>query len=160
MPDPTPTPNPNAPPSLPPEACDLERHLPHLMKKICLLWGDRDFEPFAANLIMDSRDGKRQGLPWGAAQEILFLTELVVAKRAVVAASMTGQPFRQVFRHMQANAEAAAGMAPVNRTAQWNDPMANAEREKERRDGPALGGRGGKRPAKAKKGWLAKLFGG
>src|SRR5947209_3300967 len=84
----------------------LER-LPHITKRVCLLWGHPEFDAFTSHLLMDSRDGKRQGLPWEVAEELLFLAELRVVKRAIIASGVTGQPFWEVFNQMLANAEAA-----------------------------------------------------
>ena len=53
----------------PAEACALEK-LPHITKRVCLLWGHPEFDAFTSHLMMDSRDGKRQGLPWDVAEEI------------------------------------------------------------------------------------------
>jgi hypothetical protein len=100
-------------------ASALER-LPHITKRVCLLWGHPEFDAFTSHLLMDSRDGKRQGLPWDVAEELLFLAELRVVKRAIVAAGVTGQPFWEVFNQMMANAEAAA--AKVQHEA-WDDPL-------------------------------------
>lgn len=47
---------------------------------------------------MDSRDGGRQGLPWEAAMDLLFLAELSIAKRALVASAVTGLPFPQMLQ--------------------------------------------------------------
>ena len=94
--------------------------LPHITKRVCLLWGHPEFDAFTSHLLMDSRDGKRQGLPWEVAEELLFLAELRVVKRAIVAAGVTGQPFWEVFNQMMANAEAAA--ARVQHEA-WDDPQ-------------------------------------
>jgi hypothetical protein len=115
----------------------LER-LPHITKRVCLLWGHPEFDAFTSHLLMDSRDGKRQGLPWDVAEEILFLSELRVVKRAIVAAGVTGQPFWEVFNQMLANAEAA--QAQLQNEA-WDDPMTNTKR------------------VRAKKSWLTRLFG-
>src|SRR6266849_9849990 len=105
----------------PAEACALER-LPHITKRVCLLWGHPEFDAFTSHLMMDSRDGKRQGLPWDVAEEILFLAELRVVKRAIVASGVTGQPFWETFHKMLANAEAAAQKL---QNAEWSDPLAN-----------------------------------
>ena len=101
----------------------LER-LPHITKRVCLLWGHPEFDAFTSHLLMDSRDGKRQGLPWDVAEELLFLAELRVVKRAIVAAGVTGQPFWEVFNQMMANAEAAA--AKLQHEA-WDDPLMNRD---------------------------------
>jgi len=97
----------------------LER-LPHITKRVCLLWQHAEFDAFTSHLLMDSRDGKRQGLPWDVAEELLFLAELRVVKRAIVAAGVTGQPFWEVFNQMLANAEAA--QARMQHEA-WDDPL-------------------------------------
>src|SRR5262245_33733643 len=49
--------------------------MPHLVERICLLWGQGqgEFESYANRLMLDSRDGARKGLPWHCAEEIMFL---------------------------------------------------------------------------------------
>ena len=140
----------------------LER-LPHISKRVCLLWGHPEFDAFTSHLLMDSRDGKRQGLPWDVAEEILFLAELRVVKRAIVASGVTGQPFWEVFNQMMANAEAAA--ARLQHEA-WDDPLMNKDVSRTLRpEGefsrpPAdLTRTNTKRLPPAKKGWLTRLFG-
>jgi hypothetical protein len=92
-------------PALPSDACGLER-LPHVMNKLCLLWGRPECEAYISGLIMDSRDGKRQGLPWEAAMELMFLAELSIGRRALVASAATGVPFGQMLQRFRE-------MAPV-----------------------------------------------
>ena len=146
----------------------LER-LPHITKRVCLLWQHPEFDAFTSHLLMDSRDGKRQGLPWDVAEELLFLAELRVVKRAIVASGVTGQPFWEVFNQMMANAEAAA--ARMQHEA-WDDPLMNKDVGRAVR----LEGEFTRPPAdltrtntnltrtntkkmRVKKGWLARLFG-
>jgi hypothetical protein len=93
-------------PAIGSDACGLES-LPHVVNKVCLLWGQPECDAYINRLIMDSRDGKRQGLPWEAAVELLFLAELSVAKRALVASTVTGVPFPQMFERCRAQACAA-----------------------------------------------------
>ncbi len=146
-------------PDLSPEASALEARLPRLAHKVVALWGSLEFEPFVSDLILDARDGSRQGLPWEAAQELLFLMELSVARRAMVAAESTGMPFRQVFRQMMTNAEAAARQ---QQKKGWADPMSNAESSREMRIAENMHARdaGDSRQAPAKrKGFFARLFG-
>jgi len=50
---------------------------------------------------MDSRDGKRQGLPWEAAMELMFLAELSVARRTLIASAATGVPFPQMLQRLR-----------------------------------------------------------
>ena len=140
----------------------LER-LPHITKRVCLLWGHPEFDAFTSHLMMDSRDGKRQGLPWDVAEELLFLAELRVVKRAIIAAGVTGQPFWDIFNQMLANAEAAA--ARMQHEA-WDDPQMNRDvgralrPEGEFTRPPAdLARTNTKRLRPAKKSWLDRLFG-
>jgi len=140
-------------------ASALER-LPHITKRVCLLWGHPEFDAFTSHLLMDSRDGKRQGLPWDVAEELLFLAELRVVKRAIVAAGVTGQPFWDVFNQMLANAEAA--QARLLHEA-WDDPLANKDFSRIKRNQtdftrpPVELDK--KKPRPAKKSWLTRLLG-
>jgi hypothetical protein len=52
----------------------LEQY-PHITKRIETLWGTRDCRKFLLELIADSRDGSRKGLPPEVAKEILLLIE-------------------------------------------------------------------------------------
>jgi len=141
------------------EACALEK-LPHIIKRVCLLWGHPEFDAFTSHLMMDSRDGKRQGLPWEVAEEILFLAELRVVKRAIVASGVTGEPFWDTFHKMLANAEAAQQKLQH----EWSDPLANRDFSRIRRDEtgftrpPADLAKTGRSRVK-KKSWLMRLFG-
>ncbi len=140
------------------EACALEK-LPHIIKRVCLLWGHPEFDAFTSHLMMDSRDGKRQGLPWEVAEEILFLAELRVVKRAIVASGVTGEPFWDTFHKMLANAEAAQKLQH-----EWSDPLANRDFSRIRRDEtdftrpPADLAKTGRSRVK-KRSWLMRLFG-
>ena len=139
----------------------LER-LPHISKRVCLLWGHPEFDAFTSHLLMDSRDGKRQGLPWDVAEELLFLAELRVVKRAIVAAGVTGQPFWEVFNQMLANAEAAA--ARLQHEA-WDDPLMNKDVSRTLRPAgeftrpPADLSRTNTKKVRVKKSWLTRLLG-
>lgn len=166
------------------EACALER-LPHIVKRMCLLWAHPEFDAFSAHLLMDSRDGQRAGLPWDVAEEILFLAELRVVKRAIVASDLTGQPFWETYQKMLENAEAEQ----QRRQAQaWNDPLSNTDTGRLKTDKsalnrasmpgkswspstsgksgtPSVSGKGGpgsvtgKNPVPKKKSWLGRLLG-
>lgn len=87
-------------PALPSEACGLER-LPHVLNKLCQLWGRPECEAYISRLIMDSRDGSRQGLPWEVAMELMFLGELSVGRRALAASATTGVPFPQMLKRLR-----------------------------------------------------------
>lgn len=106
--------------------CALEHRLPRIAQQCTQYWATPDFEPFVASLMMDSRDGGRQGLPWDAAQELLFLLEISIAKRAIVAAQTTGVPYRQVFQSMRNNAEEAA----KSTANAWSNPALNSDAQR------------------------------
>ena len=108
--------------------------MPHLTERVCLLWGQGEFETYVNRLIMDSRDGSRQGLPWEAAQELLFLAELSLAKRALRASEVTGMPFKQMFAQCLSNAEKIGqAFSPMTlapspaAVSHWSDPRANKD---------------------------------
>lgn len=144
----------------PQEACALER-LPHITKRVCLLWGLPEFDSFTSHLMMDSRDGNRQGLPWDVAEEILFLSELRVVKRAIVASGITGQPFWETFHKMLANVEAAQQKLQH----EWNDPLANRDFSRLKRDEPDFTppppelAKDARPKKKKRKSWLTRLLG-
>ena len=53
----------------------LERLFPRLAKQVVDFWGQREFEKFASDLIIDNR-GDRRGLPKEVLSDILFLYAL------------------------------------------------------------------------------------
>ena len=55
----------------------------HLTQKICAIWGSEDLDTFLSRLVMDARDGERQGLPMAVAGEILFLAQVNKRRRAI-----------------------------------------------------------------------------
>lgn len=55
----------------------------HLTQKVCLMWATPELDVFLSRLLMDARDGDRQGLPVEVASEILFLARTNKMVRAV-----------------------------------------------------------------------------
>ena len=110
----------------------LER-LPHLAARIQALWGETEFEPYVNRLLMESRDGNRQGLPWDVAQELFFLAEFHIARRALAAAETTGRPFPEMFAQCLAR---SVNPAPTGPTVihGWSDPMANKDARRMKRN--------------------------
>jgi len=135
----------------PAEASALEG-MPHLAQKICAIWGQPDFEPFVNQLIMDSRDGRRQGLPWDAALDMLFLVELSVARRALAASEKNGMHFKDVFDQLLAQSRAAASGGDP-----WADPgNKDVRRQRGERSRTRPSGEIGNLP---KKPWWQRLLG-
>jgi hypothetical protein len=48
---------------------------PHITKRIESLWGTQECRKFLLELISDSRDGQRQGLPTEVAKEIILVLQ-------------------------------------------------------------------------------------
>jgi hypothetical protein len=112
--------------SISPDASALE-HLSHVVRKICDLWGKEEFDNYVNSLIFDSRDGKRQGLPYDAVEDLLFLVELTVAKRALVASELTGMPFKQAFLQFLEKAQKSAQPEPGETRDPWSNPRDRQE---------------------------------
>ncbi|MDP2824705.1 MAG: hypothetical protein Q8O52_18740 [Sulfuritalea sp.] len=70
----------------------------HLQKKIELMWGTPELDVFVSRLIMDSRDGTRQGLPMEIATELLFLAEVNKMVRAIDTAKRLTLNLREAYR--------------------------------------------------------------
>ena len=141
------------------EGASAVEKLPHLTKKLCLLWEYPEFDSFCSHLLMDSRDGTRQGLPWEVAEEILFLADFRITKRALIASEVTGRPFWEIYQKMIANAEAEQQKAQA---VAWNDPLSNTNisRTKGEKTGQLQSTRGpDKSPPRKKKSWLTRLIG-
>jgi hypothetical protein len=69
-------------PNLPPEASAVER-INHLQQKICMLWAKDQLDTYLNEVLLDTRDGARQGLPVDVCSEMLFLQELNKRVRAI-----------------------------------------------------------------------------
>ena len=143
--------------------------MPHLVERICLLWGKAECESYLNGLLLDSRDGARRGLPWDAAQDLMFLAELSMAKRALHASEITGVPFAQMYARCQETAErggqaAKPGLSLAPKDDPWGDPRANANSKQVEKQVPATTASSGHRTteknrADQKTGWLGKLLG-
>ena len=142
-----------------PDASALER-MPHLARQICELWGKEEFESRLYGLIMDSRDGRRQGLPQDAVEELLFLADLTIARHALYASETTGMPFRQAYRmHLEKSRKFG-----VPQTGGGEDPWSNPHDGKEAgrmdRSAQGAGRSAANRPApRKKKSWWRRLIG-
>jgi hypothetical protein len=77
----------------------LER-IGHLTPKICALWGTAEFNVFFGKLLLDSRDGTRQGLPAEVATELAFLAETNKILRAINVSEQLGLKFDEAFRRV------------------------------------------------------------
>lgn len=89
------------------EEKDLPQHqrgledFPVLLKKITQLWRTDQIVPFMENLLVDDRDGRRQGFDLNAFRDILFLTNIAYDNRdsGAAAASEMDAPDWSVLNH-------------------------------------------------------------
>ncbi len=100
-----------------PSMCALER-MPHMAKKICLMWCSRELDAFIPTLIMDSRDGARQGLPMDIAAELMFLIGINKSVRAIDLVTKTKVNFGEAYRLIE-----QGDLAPGSVNNTWADPM-------------------------------------
>jgi hypothetical protein len=82
---------------LPPEAAAIEA-IGHLKQKICLMWGSPELDIFISRLIMDSRDGQRQGLPMAVGAELLFLAQTNKIIRAITLLSHQNVTLKEAYK--------------------------------------------------------------
>lgn len=84
-------------PELPRDAAAIES-IGHLSKKICLMWGSPELDVFISRLIMDSRDGQRQGLPMAVGAELLFLAQTNKIIRAIALLSHQNVTLKEAYK--------------------------------------------------------------
>jgi len=74
--------------------------IPHLVAKVCGTWGSPDLDAFLSRLLMDSRDGKRKGLPAEIAEEVLFLARANKSRRALELSWRESVVFAEAYRRI------------------------------------------------------------
>lgn len=57
--------------------------IPHVVAQVIKHWGTRELNTFIHQILLDTRDGSRQGFPIAAAQELMFLAEINLLVRAL-----------------------------------------------------------------------------
>jgi len=85
------------------------------------MWKTRELDVFIHRLILDSRDGARQGFPMAAAQEMLFLAETNRILRAIDTAEQLKIKLSEAYKMVVAGDEAAT---PSN---VWDDPSVSKD---------------------------------
>lgn len=126
----------NTPSPLPSEAAAIEA-IGHLKQKICLMWGSPELDIFISRLIMDSRDGQRQGLPMAVGAELLFLAQTNKIIRAIELLSHQNISLKEAYHLVdqgdQQRLEADAFDNPL--VSRDTITTAKANKEDERRSG-------------------------
>lgn len=79
------------------EASAIEA-FPHVIKRICMLWGTHDLDQYITHLMTDTRDGQRRGFPVEVTAELLFLAEINKLIRAIDLARKMRIPLGEAYQ--------------------------------------------------------------
>lgn len=71
---------------------------PHIVDRLCALWGSAEFDDYAGRLLTDSRDGQRQGFPPAVVAELLLLVQVNRLVRAIDLAKAKKIPLQEAIR--------------------------------------------------------------
>jgi len=85
--------------------------LPHLAAKVQTMWATRDLDTFIHQVLIDSRDGQRQGLPVAVAAELLFVAKINQTVRTMETASRLQLSLAEAGAIIEAGDRAALGFA-------------------------------------------------
>ena len=83
--------------------------LPELSRKITEMWHSRNLNTLIHHVLLDSRDGRRQGFPPEVARELMFLAKLNVLTRAHEAAPLLGITVAEACRLIEKGDQEALG---------------------------------------------------
>ncbi|RIX49680.1 MAG: hypothetical protein D3M94_01410 [Rhodocyclales bacterium GT-UBC] len=83
--------------------------MPHLARQIVQLWRTRELNTLIHKVLLDSRDGSRQGFPIDVARELMFLAKMNVILRAQDAAPLLGISIGEACRLIEKGDHAALG---------------------------------------------------
>ena len=93
---------------------------PHLLARVQMMWGTRDFNAFVGTLFVDTRDGARKGLPVEVAEELLFLSPLDKMRRALDLATRLNMSVKEAYqlieREDQGPLKIPVGKSPAAKT--------------------------------------------
>ena len=83
--------------------------LPHICKRVCMIWGSLEFDAYINSLVMDSRDGERKGLPMAVGAELLWLQDVNKLRRALDIQERLGIGLRDAYAKVQMEDDALKG---------------------------------------------------
>ena len=89
---------------------------PNVLKKIASLWGTRELDKLIMEMIMDSREGTRQGFPVDAADELMFLEGCNQYVRALEISKNMNIDVKKAMNMVVSGDQAHKTVDP------WNDP--------------------------------------
>lgn len=76
--------------------------MPHIERKVCILWPSPELDLFISEVLMDARDGGRQGMPVEVANELMFLAQSNKVIRAMDRAKQLNIPVSDAYRAIDA----------------------------------------------------------
>ena len=92
------------------------------------MWKTRELDVFIHRLILDSRDGARQGFPMTVAHEMLFLAETNRILRAMDAAQQLQIKLSEAYKLVMEGDKASQANGP------WDDPSVSRDSASRRFD--------------------------
>lgn len=99
--------------------------LPHLCKRVCMMWGTLEFDTYINSLVMDSRDGERKGLPLAVGAELLWLQNVNKLRRALAIQERLQISLRDAYAKVQMEDDALKSKESKD---VWGAPSRGAER--------------------------------
>lgn len=88
--------------------------MPHLVKRIIGKWRSRELNTMVHHILLDTRDGARQGFPPEAVQELMFLAELNLIARACEAAPLLQISLSEACTLVAKGDQAALGLSSLS----------------------------------------------
>lgn len=73
---------------------------PHVINRICGLWGTHELDGYISHLMTDTRDGQRKGFPAEVTAELLFLAETNKLIRAIDLARNLRIPLSDAYQRI------------------------------------------------------------
>jgi hypothetical protein len=73
-------------------------NITHVMSGVSMRWGSHELDLYINQILMDSRDGERQGFPMEVADDLLFLQAVNKIRRAQEIVQRSSIPFQEAFR--------------------------------------------------------------
>lgn len=101
---------------------------PHVVKRICAVWGTHDLDQYITHLMTDTRDGQRRGFPVEVTAELMFLAEINKLIRAIDLARKLQIPLREAYQKIDKQDRGADLGDPLDPLVA-RDGIAREERE-------------------------------
>lgn len=132
--------------------------LAHLRDKVCALWGGPEMEDFVRELMLDSREGKRKGLPTAIVSDLVFLAEVNRTLRALRRAEQLGVAYDKARKSIESEDHRRVALDAFDDPLVSRDTVVDAREMKARGTAPAARPASRRRPASESEGLLPILL--